>query len=132
MAPLDEEVNADQAVMELDAGQRQKITASSRLDLAKAVLVDSARPIFESLGENLDLSYHSFGQSPRLISDDTVVAAEDLTVLKARIRRPRSPLLWKLLRTPGGSSGGYCFALRWYRQRDVAAVRSCFTRPRGT
>ena len=83
MAPLDEEINADQAVMELDAGQRQKITASSRLDLAKAVLVDSARPIFESLGENLDLSYHSFGQSPRLISDDTVVAAEDLTVLKA-------------------------------------------------
>ena len=83
MAPLDEEVNADQAVMELDAGQRQKITASSRLDLAKAVLVDSARPIFESLGENLDLSYHSFGQSPRLISDDTVVAAEDLAVLEA-------------------------------------------------
>ena len=83
MAPLDEEINADQAVMELDAGQRQKITASSRLDLAKAVLVDSARPIFESLGENLDLSYHSFGQSPRLISDDTVVVAEDLAVLEA-------------------------------------------------
>ena len=83
MAPLDEEINADQAVMELDAGQRQKITASSRLDLAKAVLVDSARPIFESLGENLDLSYHSFGQAPRLISDDTVVAAEDLAVLEA-------------------------------------------------
>lgn len=83
MAPLDEEINADQAVMELDAGQRQKITASSRLDLAKAVLVDSARPIFESLGEDLDLSYHSFGQSPRLISDDTVVAAEDLAVLEA-------------------------------------------------
>ncbi len=83
MAPLDVEINADQAVMELDAGQRQKITASSRLDLAKAVLVDSARPIFESLGENLDLSYHSFGQSPRLISDDTVVAAEDLAVLEA-------------------------------------------------
>jgi uncharacterized membrane protein len=69
--------------MELDAGQRQKITASSRLDLAKAVLVDSARLIFESLGENLDLSYHSFGQSPRLISEDTVVAAEDLAVLEA-------------------------------------------------
>jgi uncharacterized membrane protein len=83
MAPLDEEINADQAVMELDAGQRQKITASSRLDLAKAVLVDSARLIFESLGENLDLSYHSFGQSPRLISEDTVVAAEDLAVLEA-------------------------------------------------
>ena len=83
MAPLDEEINADQAVMGLDAGQRQKITASSRLDLAKAVLVDSARPIFESLGEDLDLSYHSFGQAPRLISDDTVVAAEDLAVLEA-------------------------------------------------
>ena len=83
MAPLDEEINADQAVMGLDAGQRQKITASSRLDLAKAVLVDSARPIFESLGEDLDLSYHSFGQSPRLISDDTVVAAEDLAFLEA-------------------------------------------------
>lgn len=83
MAPLDEEINADQAVMKLDAGQRQMITASSRLDLAKAVMVDSARLIFESLGENLDLSYHSFGQSPRLISDDTVVAAEDLAVLEA-------------------------------------------------
>ena len=83
MAPLDEEINADQAVMELDAGQRQKITASSRLDLAKAVLVDSARPIFESLGEDLDLSYHSFGQAPRLISDDTVVVAEDLAVIEA-------------------------------------------------
>jgi uncharacterized membrane protein len=83
MTPLDEGIKADQVVMELDAGQRQKITASSRLDLAKAVLVDSARLIFESLGENLDLSYHSFGQSPRLISEDTVVAAEDLAVLEA-------------------------------------------------
>lgn len=83
MTPLDEGIKADQAVMELDAGQRQKITASSRLDLAKAVLVDSALPIFESLGEKLDLSYHSFGQSPRLISDETVVAAEDLAVLEA-------------------------------------------------
>ena len=83
MTPLDEGIKADQVVMELDAGQRQKITASSRLDLAKAVLVDSALPIFESLGEKLDLSYHSFGQSPRLISDDTVVAADDLAVLEA-------------------------------------------------
>jgi hypothetical protein len=35
------------------------------------------------LGEKLDLSYHSFGQSPRLISDDMVVAADDLAVLEA-------------------------------------------------
>ena len=83
MTPLDEGIKADQVVMELDAGQRQKITASSRLDLAKAVLVDSALPIFESLGEKLDLSYQSFGQSPRLISDDMVVAADDLAVLEA-------------------------------------------------
>ncbi len=83
MVPLDDEIEADEAVMELDTGQRQKITASSRLDLAKAVLADSGRPIFESLGEDLDLSYHSFGQSPRLISDDKVVTSEDLAVLEA-------------------------------------------------
>lgn len=83
MVPLDGKVEADQAVMKLDAGQRQKITASSRLDLAKAVLTDSARSIFESLGEDRDVSYHSFGQSPRLIRDDKVVAAEDLAVLNA-------------------------------------------------
>ena len=83
MVPLDEKIEPDQAVMELDAGQRQKITASSRLDLAKAVLTDSARSIFESLGEGRDVSYHSFGQSPRLISDDKVVGAKDLAVLKA-------------------------------------------------
>lgn len=83
MLPLDEELKADQAVMELDAGQRQKITASSRLDFAKSVLADSALPIFESLGENFDVSYHSFGLSPRLISNDKVVTAADLGVLKA-------------------------------------------------
>ena len=56
MVPLGEEVEPDLALMQLDASQRQKIAASSRLDLASAVLTDSARPLFQSLGESLDLS----------------------------------------------------------------------------
>ena len=80
---LEDKAEADRAVMELDAKQRLAITSASRLDLGSAILSQSGRPVFESLGESLDLSYHVFGQSPRLISDDEVVTTEDLAGLKA-------------------------------------------------
>jgi hypothetical protein len=83
MVPLGEDAEADRTVMQLDAAQRQKIASSSRLDLAEAVLTESARPIFASLAESLDLSYHAFGQSTRLISDGEGVTAEDLSGLQA-------------------------------------------------
>ena len=83
MVSLGEESEADRAVMGLDTKQRQAIASSSRLDLGGAVLSESGRPVFETLGESLDISYHAFGQSPRLISDAKVVGAEDLAGLKA-------------------------------------------------
>jgi hypothetical protein len=83
MVPLSDEAEADRAVMGLGAKQRQAIAAASRLDLGTAVLSESGRSVFESLGENLDLSYHIFGETPRLITDGKVVTTEDLKGLKA-------------------------------------------------
>lgn len=83
MVSLEEDTEADRAVMLLDAKQRQAITSASRLDLGAAILSQSGRPVFESLGQNLNLSYHAFGQSPRLISDKNIVSLEDLAELKA-------------------------------------------------
>ena len=83
MVPLSQEAEADRAIMGLNVKQRQAIALASRLDLGTAVLRESGQPIFEALGENLDLSYHVFGKTPRLISDGNVVTAEDLKALKA-------------------------------------------------
>lgn len=83
MVSLSEEMEADRAVMGLNAKQRQAIAAASRLDLGTAVLSESGLPVFKSLGENLDLSYHAFGENPRLITDGQVVTADDLKDLKA-------------------------------------------------
>jgi hypothetical protein len=85
MVPLGAEpdAEADRTAMGLDTKQRQTIASASRLDLGAAVLSQSARPIFESLGESLDISYHAFGQTPRLISDGDVVTSEDLAAFEA-------------------------------------------------
>jgi hypothetical protein len=83
MVPLKGETDVDQEVMALDSKQRQSITSASRLDLGTSILSQSGRPIFESLGESLDLSYHVFGQAPRLISDGGSVTAEELSNVKA-------------------------------------------------
>lgn len=63
MHPLSETTDANRAAMALDAKQRQTIAAASRLDLAKSLLSQSARPVFESLGDNLDVSYYAFGKT---------------------------------------------------------------------
>ncbi|MDG2221905.1 MAG: hypothetical protein P8L85_11015 [Rubripirellula sp.] len=82
-----EGTDIDQSVMQLDAGQRQAIDAASRLDLAEAVVTKSSRPVFETLGESLELSYHAFGDSPRLLSENTVATSSDLAGLKATASR---------------------------------------------
>jgi len=84
MVSLEDQSEANHAMMQLDTNQRRTIASSSRLDLGKAVISKSASPIFESLGKSLDLSYHSFGQSLRLMSDDEVMASDDLTGLEAK------------------------------------------------
>ena len=81
---LEDDTEADRTVMQLNTKQRQEIASSSRLDLGKAVLTQSGRQVLESLGNSLDVSYHAFGQSARLISDGNVVTTEELAGLEAK------------------------------------------------
>jgi hypothetical protein len=83
MVSYDEDTIADQAVTQLNSDQRQKIDTSSRLNLATAVINESGQPTFDSLGESMELSFHAFGQSPRLISNGKNLTSDDLTNLKA-------------------------------------------------
>ena len=83
MVPPGADTDVDRAMMQLDAKQRLVIDTSSRFDLAQAVITHSARPVFKSLGESLELSYHAFGQSSHLISDGEAVTTEDLAGLEA-------------------------------------------------
>ncbi len=77
------ESDADRIAMSLDPDQRQSITAATRLELAKSLLATSARPVFEPLGESLNVSYHTFSGSPELIRDGPLLASDDLAGLKA-------------------------------------------------
>lgn len=83
MVPLGDDTAADQLLTGLDSKERQAIAASSRIDLAQAALTGSGRDVFESLEETLDLSYHVFGESPRLIGDSGVMEADDLKEVEA-------------------------------------------------
>lgn len=78
-----EELDAGQATMLLDANQRQQIISSSRLDIARGMLTNSTASALGELGESVDISYYSFGSSPQVISDSNVVSAEDLSGLTA-------------------------------------------------
>lgn len=83
MAPLDNKSDPGSLLMGLDSNQRQKITNASRFDLAGAILSDSARPVFESLGNEFDLSYHAFGEASQLINDGKFISTEELSKLQA-------------------------------------------------
>ena len=76
------DMDADRIAMTLDAKQRQTVLSSSRLDLARGILQQAA-PVLNELGEDLDVSYHTFGRSTRLISDANTLNAEELTALQA-------------------------------------------------
>ncbi len=73
----------ERVAMQLDAGQRQAILSASRLDLARGILTKTGNPVFKSLGESLDISYHSFGGSTQVVSDASTVNADDLASLTA-------------------------------------------------
>lgn len=76
MHPLSEAADANRASMALDAKQRQAIAVASRLDLAKSLLSQSARPLFESLGDNYDVSYYAFGKTLRKLGGGDIGRGE--------------------------------------------------------
>ncbi len=77
------EAEPDQATLNLDAKQRQMIADASRLNLATSLLSQSARPTLESIGEHVDISYHAFGKTTRMLSDDHLLAPKIISELKA-------------------------------------------------
>jgi hypothetical protein len=78
-----EDLAPDRVAMLLNADQRQAILSASRLDLARGILTDPAAPVLEGLGDSLDISYHSFGRAPQVISDASTVTDDDLAALTA-------------------------------------------------
>ncbi len=81
--PFSATTDMERASMALGVKQRQAIASASRLDLARGVLSKSARPMFESIGKDLDVSYYAFGKTPHMISDGQSGAADSLAALKA-------------------------------------------------
>ncbi len=83
LLPSSTETEAEQEVLKLDTKQRLAIGAASRLDLAASLLSHSARPVLESIGEDVDVSYHAFGKKTRMISDDSILTTKNLSAMKA-------------------------------------------------
>ncbi|MDG0993931.1 MAG: hypothetical protein P8O22_04265 [Akkermansiaceae bacterium] len=83
LLPFSGSTDVSKALTQLDANQRQQISSSSRLDLAKTLLSRSASSMLDSLGENIDISYYRFGDSLRMLSDNQSNAAETLNTLQA-------------------------------------------------
>jgi len=74
---------ANRGAMALSDKQREAVAAASRLDLATSLLSQSAKTMLQSLGEELDISYHAFGENLRQIGDGKHGGAASLTALKA-------------------------------------------------
>ena len=81
MVSPENELDDDSILMKLDTKQRQTIASSSRLDLGKATLTKSGRPVFELLSETLDLSFHAFGSTTRMISNEGNLKTADFDKL---------------------------------------------------
>jgi hypothetical protein len=77
------DLSDDDVALNLDSKQRQAIAAASRLDLATALLSQTARPAMESVGQAIDVSYHTFGNNSRLISDESILSSEQADALAA-------------------------------------------------
>ena len=77
---LDED---DRTTASLNADQRQSVLGSSRLDLARGILTTSANPVLEELGSTLDISFHQFGSSKKVIDEASAISKEALGNLKA-------------------------------------------------
>jgi len=81
--PVSETADVHRAFNALDAKQRQAIASASRLDLARALVSKSARAMFESIGDDLDVSYYAFGKTLHMLGDGKSGATDSLAALKA-------------------------------------------------
>jgi uncharacterized membrane protein len=79
----DTESNTEQAALGLGIKQRQAIATSSRLDLATNLLSRSARSTLALLDEHVDVSYHTFGKTTRMLTDDGVLTVKVASGLRA-------------------------------------------------
>jgi len=75
--------DVDRASLVLDAKQRQAIASASRLDLVRSLLPKSARAMFESIRDDIDVSYYAFGKKLHMLADGDSQVAESLASLKA-------------------------------------------------
>jgi uncharacterized membrane protein len=82
------------SAVSLNGKQREAIASASRLDLASSLLSKSAGEMLESIGEDLDVSYHAFGETMHRLGDGDI---DSLAALKAN--------------APGTSIGGALEAL---------------------
>lgn len=71
------------SAMALADKQRQAVAAASRLDLATNLLSKSARAVFESVGEDLDVGYYAFGEKLKRVGDSAGGGADSLVGLRA-------------------------------------------------
>ena len=76
-----EEIN--RSVTSLADKSRQAVAESSRLDLATNLLSKSARSIFDSIAEDLDVSYYGFGETLQRVGGSGGEDVDSLTRLKA-------------------------------------------------
>jgi len=81
--PVSEADDVNRAFNALDAKQHRAIAAASRLDLARALVSRSARAMFESIGDDLDVSYYAFGKKLHMLGDGASGATDSLAALKA-------------------------------------------------
>jgi hypothetical protein len=75
--------DVNRAFTTLDVKQRQAIAAASRLDLARSLISRSARAMFESIGDDFDVSYYAFGKKLHMLGDGKSQTADPLSSLKA-------------------------------------------------
>ncbi|MFK7788187.1 MAG: hypothetical protein AB8C95_01670 [Phycisphaeraceae bacterium] len=78
------EASEQDANLNLDTNQRQAIAAASRLDLASSLLAKAGQPAMQTIGQGLDVSYHTFGSKTQLISDASTLTNADTKPLTAK------------------------------------------------
>ena len=71
---------AKRSAMALDGKQRGAVDSASRLDLATSLLSKSAGEMLEEIGEDLNVSYHAFGETSQRLGKSEI--KESLAALK--------------------------------------------------
>ena len=80
LSTVPDEVN--RKAMVLADKQRESIAAASRLDLATTLLAQSARPLLETIGEDLEVSYHAFGEDLQQLGGGDDELSDSLVALQ--------------------------------------------------